>query len=251
MRKTIAAASIAVGGLGVLGLGAATIAGAQDEAPDTTAEDEAPAEGGGWVQDALDGLVEDGTITQEQADAVAGAPDDAHPAHGFGPWHHGFGLGFGAGPDVLAESLGIDEEALHDALRDGRTIAEVAEEQGVDVQDVVDAIVAAHQERLDEAVADGDLTQEDADELMAGAEERATAFVNGEPPDLEDLPDLGELGEVHPFGDGEGHGGWRGHGPWGDHGADDEGTTDGDTSDEGTTEGSSHDSSGDAEATTA
>jgi hypothetical protein len=57
----------------------------------------------------------------------------------------------------------------------------------------VDDIVAAERERLDEAVADGHLTQEQADEILSRAEDRATAFVNGELPDPEDLPDLPEL----------------------------------------------------------
>jgi hypothetical protein len=183
MRKTIAAASIAVTGLGVLGLGTAAIAGAQDD----PSEDPSDEGHGGWVQDALGGLVDDGTITQEQADAVEDALEGARPEHGFG--HRGPFLGLGD-PSTVAETLGIDEEELRSELADGKTIAEIAEEQGVDTQDVVDDIVAALQERLDEAVADEDLTQEEADEILAGAEERATAFVNGERPDLEDLPDL-------------------------------------------------------------
>ena len=181
MRKTIAAASIAIGGFGVLGLGAAAIAGAQDDPSDD--------ERGGWVQDALGGLVENGTITEEQADAVEEALEDARPDRGFegGIGHRGFAFGFG-GISTVAESLGIGEDELRAALADGQTIADVAEEQGVDVQDVVDDIVAAQRERLDEAVAEGDLTQEEADEFLAGAEERVTAFVNGELPDREDLP---------------------------------------------------------------
>jgi polyhydroxyalkanoate synthesis regulator phasin len=188
MRKTIAAASIAIGGFGVLGLGAAAIAGAQDDPSDD--------ERGGWVQDALSGLVENGTITEEQADAVEEALDDTRPDRGFeeGIGHPGFAFGFG-GISTVAESLGIGEDELRAALADGQTIADVAEEQGVDVQDVVDEIVAAQRERLDEAVAEGHLTQEEADEFLAGAEERVTAFVNGELPDPEDLRELPHFGD--------------------------------------------------------
>jgi polyhydroxyalkanoate synthesis regulator phasin len=204
MRKTFVAASVAVGALGVLGLGATAIAGPQDDSSDD--------EGGGWVQDALSGLVEDGTITQEQADAVEDALEDARPDYGFdgGFGHRGFVLGFG-GLSTVAESLGIGEDELRSALEDGRTIAEIAEERGVDVQDVVDDIVAAQKERLDEAVAEGNLTQEEADAILAGAEDRATAFVNGDKPDPEDLPDLRGLPHVRTQGPGDE---WRG--PWGD-----------------------------------
>jgi polyhydroxyalkanoate synthesis regulator phasin len=211
MRKTIAVASIAVTGLGVLGLGSAAIAGAQDDPSDE--------ESGGWVQDAIGGLVDDGTITQDQADAVEDALEGARPDHGFG--HGGFAFGPGGDLSTLADSLGIEEDELRSELEDGKTIAEIAEEQGVDVQDVVDAIVAAQQERLDEAVADGDLTQEQADELLAGAEERVTAFVNGERPDPEDLPDLPELRH-------EGRGG----GPWGHGPRSDDDSPDADSSEE-------------------
>ncbi len=188
MRKTIAAASIAIGGFGVLGLGAAAIAGAQDDPSDD--------ERGGWVQDALGGLVENGTITEEQADAVEEALEDARPDRGFegGIGHRGFAFGFG-GISTVAESLGIGEDELRAALADGQTIADIAEEQGVDVQDVVDDIVAAQRERLDEAVAEGHLTQEEADEFLAGVEERVTAFVNGELPDREDLRELPHFGD--------------------------------------------------------
>lgn len=223
MRKTIAAASIAVTGLGVLGLGATAMAGAQDDSSD----DE-----GGWVQDALGGLVDDGTITQDQADAVEDALQDARPEHGlgggFGP--HGFALGPGR-LSTVAESLGVEEDELRAALEDGQTIADVAEEQGVDVQDVVDDIVAAQQERLDEAVADGHLTQEQADEILAGAEERATAFVNGERPDVEDLPDLGELPHLRGHGPGD-----ERRGPWGDRSDEDDSSSDSDSSDSDSSE---------------
>jgi polyhydroxyalkanoate synthesis regulator phasin len=196
MRKTIAAASIAVTGLGVLGLGGAAIAGAQDDSSDD--------DSGGWVQDALSGLVDDGTITQDQADAVEDALADARPEHPFG--HGGFLFGPGGDFSTLADSLGIDEDELRSELSDGKTIADIAEEQGVDVQDVIDDIVAAQRERLDEAVADGDLTQDEADEILANAEERVTAFVNGERPDPEDLPDLPDRPDLRHE--------WRG-GPWG------------------------------------
>lgn len=205
MRKPIVAASVAVVALGVVGLGATAIAGAQDDSSDD--------ERGGWVQDALSGLVEDGTITEEQADAVEDALADARPDHGLGGGfgHRGFVLGFGANLSTVAEGLGISEDELRSSLEDGRTIAEIAEEQGVDVQEVVDDVVAAQKERLDRAVAEGHLTQEEADEILAGAEERAMAFVNGEKPDPEDLPDLRELPRFRDQGPGD-----ERRGPWGD-----------------------------------
>ena len=185
MRKSITAAtvvaSIAVGGVAGAVLGAPTIAGAGETATGAA----------GWVRDALSGLVEDGTIDQGQADAVATALEEARPERGLRHLHRGHHLGL----DAVAESLGLTQEELHDALRDGRTIADVAGERGVDVQVVVDAIVAAQRARVDEAVAAGDLTRERADELLGGAEERATALVEGELR-MRD----GRRGHIGPFG---------------------------------------------------
>ncbi len=134
----------------------------------------------GWFDSALDGLVDDGTITQAQADAVAEALQEARPEHpDFGP--RGPGGWFAVGVAVLdeaADAIGIEEDELLAALRDGQTMAEVAESNGVDPQTVIDALVTATQERLDDAVADGHIEQEDADERLADASERITEFVN-------------------------------------------------------------------------
>lgn len=80
---------------------------------------------------------------------------------------------------VAAGAIGIEPSELLQAIRDGQTIAEVAESNGVDPSTVVDAIVADARDRLDQAVQDGTLTQEEADEKSPDLEERATAFVNG------------------------------------------------------------------------
>jgi polyhydroxyalkanoate synthesis regulator phasin len=238
MRRTIVAAtvgaSIAVGGLVGSALGGPGLAGAADLAG-VSDED---GDGSGWVQDALDGLVDDGTITQDQADSVEDALADARP-EGHGPGHRFLAHDLAD----IAEALGVEEDDVRAALEDGRTIAELAEEQGVEVSDVVDAIVSAQRERLDQAVADGDLTQEEADRILATSEERVTAFVEGEVPPM---PDMSELPDM-PHGDGErfgppgmGHGGDEWHVPRGpggedersrgsdDSGSDDSGSDDGD-----------------------
>jgi uncharacterized protein (DUF433 family) len=87
----------------------------------------------------------------------------------------------GAGPiEVAAEAIGIEPSELLIELRDGATIADVAEDHGVEPQAVIDAIVAEQRDRLDQAVQDGSLTQAEADERAAELEEHATELVDGE-----------------------------------------------------------------------
>ena len=147
------------------------------------------------IREALAGLVSDNTITQEQADRVAETLAEELPSHrhGHGHGHGGFGRGLGLG--TAAEALGMTEDELREALVDGDTLAEVAEQEGVAVDAVVDALVAEARERLAQAVEDGDLTQAEADEMAADLEARIAERVE-------------EGGFVH-------HRGPRGHGPRG------------------------------------
>lgn len=87
------------------------------------------------------------------------------------------------GIEAAAEAMGITEDELHQALRDGATIAQVAALQGVDVQVVIDAMVAEARAHLDEGVAEGRLTQEEADERLAEITERITDMVNNGRPE--------------------------------------------------------------------
>src|SRR3546814_1195396 len=82
--------------------------------------------------------------------------------------------------EAAAEALGMTDDELRDALHDGQTIAELADAAGVDLEGIVDALVAAHQEHLAEAVADGHLGQAQADETAADLDERVAALIEGE-----------------------------------------------------------------------
>jgi len=53
---------------------------------------------------------------------------------------------------TAAEAIGIDAGELRAALRDGQTIAQVAEANGVDPQDAIDALVARSTERITKVV---------------------------------------------------------------------------------------------------
>ena len=185
-----------VGGAAALGAGV-LLAGPLTAAAQDNGDD--------WVSEALTGLVTDGTLTQQQADAVDQALDAARPTPDPGTTgkhdHGGRGRG-GPGPggrmgdfgvrvglDEAATAIGIEPAELRDALRDGQTIAEVAEANDVETQTVIDAMVAAAEARIDEAVADGRLTAEAATERLTDVTERITTFVEDGFPAAEDRPD--------------------------------------------------------------
>ena len=73
---------------------------------------------------------------------------------------------------ALADVLGLTVDELQALHGDGQSLGDIAEGQGVDVDEVVDVLVAPLAERLDEAVAGSLITQERADERLANAEER-------------------------------------------------------------------------------
>ncbi|MGY1728628.1 hypothetical protein ACI79J_16800 [Geodermatophilus sp. SYSU D01062] len=195
MRKKIVLATTA----GVLAVGGLALAAPAMADDDTTPETSATS-AVDRIRDALTGLVDDGSITAEQADEVATTLGEA----GLGDHGHGGGPGRGLDLSVAAGTLGLSEDDLRTALEaDGASLASVAEEQGVAVDDLVAALVQAGQDRLDDAVADGRLTQEEADERAAGLESRVTDLVERTDVDL-DGPRGGRGG---PDGDGPAGGG--------------------------------------------
>lgn len=160
------------------------------------------------LKDALKGLVGDGTLTQAQADKVAATLQEELPRRGLGG--HGGRGGIGAGGlDAAAEAIGVTKQELRSALRDGKSLARVAADEGVSKDALVTALVKAAQARLDEAVAEGRLTRARADERKADLEERITEAV--------DRVGFGRGPGGHRHGDGRGAAGDRdGRGAAGD-----------------------------------
>ena len=147
------------------------------------------------VKTVIDAMVAEATARIEAA--LAELPDritDLVNREGLpernGPGEGGFGGGGPGGPgergpglNAAAEAIGITVEDLRTAVRGGDTIAEVAAANDVDVQTVIDALVAEATTRVDAAVADGELTEAEAVERKADLVEHITAMVNGERPE--------------------------------------------------------------------
>jgi hypothetical protein len=113
--------------------------------------------------------------------------------HGRGPGEGGRGHLGGAGLDAAAQALGMTTDELTTALQSGKTLEQLAQEAGVDIQDVQDAIQAARademRDRIQQAVDDGTITQENADWLLEGLDK---GFIGG--------PGVFGLGGHHGFG---------------------------------------------------
>jgi len=111
--------------------------------------------------------------------AYAQSPTLTSPLHGRGPGDGRGPLG-SAGLEAAAEALGMTTDELTSALQEGKTLEQLAEEAGVDLQDVQDAIRAARdvelRERIEQAVSDGTMTQEKADWLLEGLDK---GFLDG------------------------------------------------------------------------
>lgn len=124
--------------------------------------------------DTLKPLVDAGTITQSQSDAVVAALVANGPKDGGMKGGRG-----GPGMDVAAQTLGMTTDELHTALDGGQTIAQVAADKGVNLQIVIDALVAAETTHIAQDVTDGKLTQEQADQRLANVTQHVTDEVNG------------------------------------------------------------------------
>ncbi|MBM4421503.1 MAG: hypothetical protein FJ034_07995, partial [Chloroflexi bacterium] len=116
-------------------------------------------EGGAKLAEILKGLVDKGTITQAQADAVKAALEAARPA--LPP--RGPGIGRGANLESAAAYLGMTLDALRTQLSSGKSLAEVAAATAGKTRDgLIAAMVQAENARIDKAVADGKMTAQQA-----------------------------------------------------------------------------------------
>jgi hypothetical protein len=194
-----AAAALAVGGAGA-GIAATKLTSSPGEESKAVISDAAkqlgvqPSQLSSALKKALenrvDAAVAAGRLTKAQGDELKQriesnnfpliAPRLGHDGfghHGFG--HHGFGHRGFPGLDAAASYLGLSEDALHTQLESGKTLAQVAKDQGKSLDGLLAALKADLKQHLDEAVADGRLTKAQADRILPTADSRLMALVNG------------------------------------------------------------------------
>jgi hypothetical protein len=144
---------------------------------------------------ALAGLVGAFVLAPMAQAAGHGARDGTGPIIGaaFGPGE-ALGLRNGAGPlyaangsatgqqyslvAVAADQLNMGQTDLVAELQSGKTVAQVATEKQVDTSKIVDAFIAPRAESLNQRVADGQLTQAQADAMLAAMQAHVTEQLN-------------------------------------------------------------------------
>ena len=120
----------------------------------------------------IDEAVAEGRLTEVQAERLQ--------ERGF-PFARGrMGHGRGQVKDAAAEVLGMTQADLTEQLQDGNSLAEVAEAQGMSVEEFKAALLDQLQAQLGELVAEGEFTEEQADSIFGRIEERIDGIVSGE-----------------------------------------------------------------------
>jgi len=112
-------------------------------------------------------------LAQEDEPTPAPAPFMGHG--------HARGMGGQVGLEAAAEALGMTSDELALELWGGATLSGLAEEKGVDLQAIQDAVIAANEaaqrDAIEQAVVDGTITREHADWLLEGLDK---GFLGGE-----------------------------------------------------------------------
>jgi hypothetical protein len=127
--------------------------------------------------------------TEAPADASTACPMGGSGLGQFGSMMRGFGMraqGFGARGEgsvlmgalhdykqaAFADALGLTAEQLADRIETGETVWSIAEAQGMTLAEFRQLHLDAHAEALAAAVADGAITQEQADQMQQHMQSR-------------------------------------------------------------------------------
>jgi polyhydroxyalkanoate synthesis regulator phasin len=129
------------------------------------------------IAEKLQALVDDGTISSDQAEAVAEFLAAQGPIGRGGPGgRHG---NFGA----IAEFLGMEPDEFRAALQEYDTLADLADANGSSASALIEFLVGQAEDRIAQAVENGRLTQDEADEKIAELTDNITEHVNNPLPE--------------------------------------------------------------------
>lgn len=100
--------------------------------------------------------------------------------------------GLGKNAEEVAAILKLTKEELRTQVRSGKTLAEIATAQKVEIKLVIDLMVANIKTHIAEKVTSGEITQAQADEKLANVTTKVTEMVNNV------RPARGERGQGKP-----------------------------------------------------
>lgn len=131
------------------------------------------------AEQTIDEAVTSGKLTQEQGAILKQRIQEGKGVFFFGGrWGGKLGLpGCRLSLDTVASTLGITTDELRSELASGKTLSQVITEHGKTVDDVVNALVAEAKTKLDQAVADGRLTQEQANQILSTLPDRLKQMI--------------------------------------------------------------------------
>ncbi len=126
------------------------------------------------MQEDVAARVASGEITQAQADEILARSEDGSGRGGERGSHASFADASPEAQAALADLLNLSVADIQTAVDAGQTIDQIAEAQGVDMADVKAVMdefrLAELESNLAEKVAAGDITQEQADAILAQAQ---------------------------------------------------------------------------------
>jgi len=189
--------AVALGAVG--GFAAAEVLSADDDAEAMVAEATVePDDASDSLTEALEFLVDEaveaGRLTEEEGErlkerlqsrerpfVVPGLETLPFGDRGFELFDRGFGL-FGAivDLDTAASYLGLTASELREELEEGNSLAEIAREQDKSVDGLVRVLIDEAKQRIDDAVADGRVSEERATRLKDDLEGRIRDRVDDE-----------------------------------------------------------------------
>ena len=116
----------------------------------------------------LDEAVAAGKISPEKADQIRERIEESkglglRPGIGMRHWRM---RALGGIVKSVADTLDMTPREIVQDLRQGQSLAEIAQAKGVSIDTLKSVILDAADEKLDQAVADGKLTQDQADKIM-------------------------------------------------------------------------------------
>lgn len=119
------------------------------------------------LEEVVQQAVEGGLVTQEQAEDLLSheGHQGPHGRRSDNPHHE---RGIHGDHSSIAERLGITIDELQAARAEGKTLADLAEELGIDLEEVRAGMRGVDAEALQQAVEEGRITQEQADKILSG-----------------------------------------------------------------------------------